>query len=56
MCRERVTTIVSAWFGRFKAELYVDGFRVEKAYFATLQEAMEWAQAKKAEKEREMAR
>jgi hypothetical protein len=55
MSPERVTTTVSTWHGRFKAELYVDGFRVEKAYFATLKEAMEWAEAKKAQKEEEMA-
>jgi hypothetical protein len=55
MSHERVTATVTHWSGRFKAELYVDGFRVEKAYFATFQEAFEWAQARKAQKEEEMA-
>lgn len=42
----RVEYRITEWFGRYKAQILVDGYGVEKAYFATRAEAEQWAAGK----------
>lgn len=55
--KERVTyDIIRYPSGRYKAQIKVDGYGVEKAYFATYPEAETWAQRKVKELQAEVAR
>jgi hypothetical protein len=45
----RITWKVTDWRGRFRAEMFVDGHSVRKAFFATREAAEQWAQDQREE-------
>lgn len=42
MSNSRITWDIQEWRGRYRAEMRVDGHRVNKAYFDTYTQAQEW--------------
>jgi hypothetical protein len=45
----RITFTVVAWFGRYRANVFVDGHPVVKAFFDSEADAVNWCQDRRAE-------